>query len=87
MFSEAKKKVPDADITQASYYGIPYPEESFDHVTATNALSGDSIYAKKVLLEMLRVCRGVGMDLYCRVAENAERYFCGTIGDMVCKSY
>jgi ubiquinone/menaquinone biosynthesis C-methylase UbiE len=57
MITVAKKKVPDAEITQASYYEMPYPEERFDNVVATNALSGDSIDARKVLLEMLRVCR------------------------------
>lgn len=57
MIAVAKKKVPDAEIMQASYYEIPYPAESFDHVVATNALSGYSIDAGKVLLEMLRVCR------------------------------
>ena len=57
MINVAKKKVPDAEIMQASYYEIPFPEERFDHVVATNALSGDSIDARKVLLEMLRVCR------------------------------
>ena len=57
MINVAMKKVPDAEIMQASYYEIPFAEERFDHVVATNALSGDSIDARKVLLEMLRVCR------------------------------
>ena len=57
MISIAKKKVPGAEINQASYYHMPYPQGSFDHVVVTNALSSDSIDARKVLLEMLRVCR------------------------------
>ena len=60
MLAQAKGKIPDAEVRQASYYEIPYPEESFDYVVATNALSGDFIDARKVLLEMIRVCRSGG---------------------------
>ena len=60
MLAQAKGKVPDVEVRQASYYEIPYPEESFDYVVATNALSGDFIDARKVLLEMIRVCRSGG---------------------------
>jgi ubiquinone/menaquinone biosynthesis C-methylase UbiE len=60
MLAQAKGKVPDVKVRQASYYEIPYPDESFDYVVATNALSGDFIDARKVLLEMIRVCRSGG---------------------------
>jgi ubiquinone/menaquinone biosynthesis C-methylase UbiE len=60
MLAQAKGKIPDVEVRQASYYEIPYPEESFDYVVATNALSGDFIDARKVLLEMIRVCRSGG---------------------------
>ena len=60
MLAQAKGKVPDVEVRQASYYEIPYPEESFDYVVATNALSGDFIDARKVLIEMIRVCRSGG---------------------------
>ena len=60
MLAQAKGKVPDVEVRQASYYEIPYPEERFDYVVATNALSGDFIDARKVLLEMIRVCRSGG---------------------------
>jgi ubiquinone/menaquinone biosynthesis C-methylase UbiE len=60
MLAEAKRKVPEAEIRQASYYEIPYSEESFDYVVATNALSGDHIDARKVLIEIIRVCKGGG---------------------------
>jgi ubiquinone/menaquinone biosynthesis C-methylase UbiE len=60
MLAQAKRKVPEAEIRQASYYEIPYPEESFDYVVATNALSGDFIDARNVIIEMIRVCRGGG---------------------------
>jgi len=60
MLAQAKEKVPEAVFMQASYYEIPYPEESFDYVVATNALSGDHIDARKVLAEMRRVCRSNG---------------------------
>ncbi|MCD6425159.1 MAG: methyltransferase domain-containing protein [Anaerolineales bacterium] len=57
MIAEAKIKIPVAEISRVSYYEIPYPEESFNYVVATNALSGVHIDAKKVLMEMTRVCR------------------------------
>ncbi|MCJ7716639.1 MAG: class I SAM-dependent methyltransferase [Anaerolineales bacterium] len=60
MLNEAKRKIPEAEINRASFYEIPFAEESFDYVVATNALSGDYIDAKKVLMEMIRVCRGGG---------------------------
>lgn len=60
MLAEAKSKVSEAKLIQASYYEIPLAEESFDSVVATNALSGDHIDARKVLNEMIRVCRNDG---------------------------
>ncbi len=60
MLSQAKHKIPDAEFRLASYYEIPYPEEKFDYVVATNALSGDHIAANQVLTEMIRVCRSGG---------------------------
>jgi ubiquinone/menaquinone biosynthesis C-methylase UbiE len=60
MLAQARRKVPGAECRQASYYKIPYPEESFDYVVATNALSGSHIDARKVLGEMLRVCKKGG---------------------------
>lgn len=60
MLTEAQRKVSEAKLIQASYYEIPLAEESFDSVVATNALSGDHIDARKVLNEMIRVCRNDG---------------------------
>ncbi|MFC1922087.1 class I SAM-dependent methyltransferase [Chloroflexota bacterium] len=72
MLAEAERKIPEAEIRRASYYEIPYPEESFDYVVATNALSGDHIDAKKVLMEMIRVCR-VGGWTYIAEWPKAEK--------------
>ena len=72
MLAEAKRKIPKAEIRRASYYEIPYPEESFDYVVATNALSGDHIDAKKVLMEMIRLCR-VGGWIYIAEWPKAEK--------------
>jgi ubiquinone/menaquinone biosynthesis C-methylase UbiE len=60
MLAEAKRKVPEAKLIRASYYEIPLPEERFDYVVATNALSGVHIDARNVLAEMLQVCRSEG---------------------------
>ena len=72
MLAQARSKVPEAEFRQASYYKIPYHEESFDYVVATNALSGGHIDARKVLEEMLRVCRSGGM-LYIAEWPKAEQ--------------
>ena len=72
MLDQAKRKVPDAVLRQANYYAIPYPEENFDYVVATNALSGDFIDARKVLLEMIRVCRSGGW-IYIAEWQKAEK--------------
>ena len=60
MLAEAKRKISEAILIRASYYEIPLLEESFDYVVVTNALSGDHIDARKVLAEMLQVCRSDG---------------------------
>lgn len=63
MINQARIKVPKADFTIASYYMLPYSSDYFDYVVATNALSAEFIDAKKILLEMIRVCR-VGGEIY-----------------------
>ena len=60
MLRQARAKVPNADLKIASYYEIPYPDGYFDYVVATNALSGEFIDTKKVLAEMIRVCKSGG---------------------------
>ena len=60
MLHQAKLKAPDAELTAASYYEMPYQDGHFDHVVATNSLSSDSIDAGRVLSEMIRVCKSGG---------------------------
>jgi ubiquinone/menaquinone biosynthesis C-methylase UbiE len=52
--------VPSVELKRASYYEIPYQDEQFDYVVATNALSGTRIDARRVLSEMTRVCKSSG---------------------------
>ena len=63
MLVVAKEKIPQAELKLASYYDLPFPGDNFNHVVATNALSSDFIDAKKVLVEMIRVCK-VGGWIY-----------------------
>jgi ubiquinone/menaquinone biosynthesis C-methylase UbiE len=56
MLEETKKKVPQADLVQASFYALPFAKDQFDYVVETNAVSGADIDAQEVLSEMLRVC-------------------------------
>ncbi|MBI9049125.1 MAG: class I SAM-dependent methyltransferase [Anaerolineaceae bacterium] len=63
MLEIAKSKRMDAEIINASYYDIPYPDNQFDYVVATNALSGGYIEPEKVLSEMIRVCK-VGGEVF-----------------------
>jgi ubiquinone/menaquinone biosynthesis C-methylase UbiE len=60
MLNQARAKVPNAQFNRASFYEIPYPDGHFDYVVATNALSGDFIDARRVLSEMIRVCKSGG---------------------------
>lgn len=60
MLAQARQKVPEAQFKLASFYEIPFPDKTFDHVVATNALSGTFIDANKVLSEMIRVCKVEG---------------------------
>ena len=77
MIRQAAAKVPGAKLTRASYYAIPYADEYFDYVVATNALSGKHIDARQVLGEMLRVCKSGG-SLFIAEWPRAER---PTMGD------
>ena len=60
MLNQARDKVPSAELKMASYYEIPYQDGRFDYVVATNALSGTYIDARRVLIEMIRVCKSGG---------------------------
>jgi ubiquinone/menaquinone biosynthesis C-methylase UbiE len=60
MLTQTRIKVQKAQLVRASYYELPFSAESFEVVVATNALSGVFIDAKKVLSEMIRVCRKDG---------------------------
>lgn len=44
----------------ASYYALTYPNAYFDYVVETNSLSGEFIDARKVIAEMIRVCKRGG---------------------------
>lgn len=60
MLNQARAKVPSAELRRANYYEIPYPDGQFDYVVATNAISGTYIDARRVLIEMIRVCKSGG---------------------------
>lgn len=57
MLTQTQAKVEDAELVRASFYQIPYPDEQFDYVVETNAVSGVHIDPRQVLAEMLRVCK------------------------------
>lgn len=60
MLNRAKSRVPGAKFAKASFYDIPYPDGYFDYVVSTNAIGAVGVDAKKVLSEMLRVCKDGG---------------------------
>jgi ubiquinone/menaquinone biosynthesis C-methylase UbiE len=60
MLNQARAKVPSAELRTASYYEIPYPDGQFDYVVASSAISGTYIDARRVLSEMIRVCKSGG---------------------------
>jgi ubiquinone/menaquinone biosynthesis C-methylase UbiE len=72
MIAEAQKKIPTGEFRVASFYELPYPDNAFDNVVETNAVSGVTIDANKVLAEMLRVCKPGGQILigdYCKAPQ------------------
>jgi ubiquinone/menaquinone biosynthesis C-methylase UbiE len=69
MLSQARGKVPGANLRLASFYELPFSNETFDFVVETNAVSGVEIEAKTVLQEMIRVCK-VGGEI--RIADYAK---------------
>ena len=60
MLAQAKVKAPGAALCRASFYQLPHPDDCFDYVAATNALSSESIDAHRALAEMIRVCKPGG---------------------------
>ena len=60
MLQEARKKVPEAGLVQASFSALPFAEDQFDYVVETNAVSGVEIDATAVISEMTRVCADGG---------------------------
>jgi ubiquinone/menaquinone biosynthesis C-methylase UbiE len=55
MLYQARAKVPSARLTTASFYDLPFPDNFFDLVVATNALGGVEIVVPRALGEMVRV--------------------------------
>jgi ubiquinone/menaquinone biosynthesis C-methylase UbiE len=68
MLNLSKKKIPSATLVLGSFYDIPFPENTFDYVVETHALSGVDIDAYRGLTEMLRVCK-IGGEI--RIADYA----------------
>ena len=60
MLRRAKRKVPTATFRQGSFYELPFPDNIFNYVVETNALSGYGVDALLALSEMLRVCKPGG---------------------------
>ena len=60
MLRRARRKVPEATLRQGSFYALPFPNNSFDYVVETNALSGYGVGTKLAMTEMLRVCKPGG---------------------------
>ena len=60
MIQRAQRKVPVATFRQGSFYELPYPDNTFDYVVETNALSGYGVGTRLALREMLRVCKPGG---------------------------
>ena len=60
MLTEARRKVPRARLNKASFYQLPFAEESFDYVVETHALSGVGLLTERAIIEMLRVCKSGG---------------------------
>lgn len=84
MIAKSRLKVPEGEFRLASFYQIPYPDDHFDYVVETNAVSGVQIDVEKVIAEMVRVCKPGGQILigdYCSAPkENIWTRFLAWIG-------
>jgi ubiquinone/menaquinone biosynthesis C-methylase UbiE len=60
MLVQARDKASDTRLLQASFYQLPFPDNCFDNVVESNALSGVDITTERALEEMLRVCKQGG---------------------------
>jgi ubiquinone/menaquinone biosynthesis C-methylase UbiE len=60
MLARAKDKAREAYLEIASFYEIPYANETFDYVVETNAVSGVEIDVQQVIREMIRICKPGG---------------------------
>lgn len=60
MVARARRKLPAAEFKCASFYDIPWPDDHFDYVVETNAVSAVGVDFRAVASEMLRVCRPGG---------------------------
>ncbi len=87
MIAESKAKVLGGEFKLASFYDIPYPDDSIDYVVETNAVSGVEIDVERVIAEMIRVCKPGGTILigdYCKASkENTWKRFVGWIGKFI----
>jgi phosphatidylethanolamine/phosphatidyl-N-methylethanolamine N-methyltransferase len=87
MIAESRRKIPRGEFKLASFYDIPYPNDTFDTVLETNAVSGVVIDPQKVIAEMVRVCKPGGQILigdYCKApVETAWTRFMAWIGGLI----
>jgi demethylmenaquinone methyltransferase/2-methoxy-6-polyprenyl-1,4-benzoquinol methylase len=60
MLDQTQGKVPEVTLTKGSFTDLPYPNNYFDAVVATNAISAVGYDVEKVLGEMVRVCKPGG---------------------------
>ncbi len=74
MLDQTQDKVPGVTLTKGSFTDLPYPNNRFDAVVATNAISAVGFDVKKVLGEMVRVCKPGGSiwlaEFGCPLKEN-----------------
>ena len=87
MLAQARAKVEGAELLRASFYQIPYADGQFDYVVETHAVSGAHIDPRRVVAEMLRVCR-VGGEVrladYCvPLRENWRHWILRALGALV----
>jgi ubiquinone/menaquinone biosynthesis C-methylase UbiE len=60
MLDQARSKLPAARLIKGSYYELPFDNLCFDYVVATHAISGSGIDHRRIVREMIRVCRQGG---------------------------
>lgn len=75
MLTRARTKAPDAELTVGDFENISYPDNHFEYVVCTNSIGSVRVNPRRVISEMLRVCKYGGEVRIADYTEPPKRTF------------